>query len=351
MDFSLVFIGTIVLPKKGAMALLQDIFIGATQGAKDASRFYDENYSSIAQWILEPAKKVILRSSQTGICRFCDLRIPNVTFKNEAHAIPECLGNRSLTTDYECDGCNRFFGTGIENDFGNWSKPQRTVSRIRGKKGVPTLKKGSSGGWRIEHGPAGLEVTQYEDDPVAIVNEAAHEIVLTLRRDPYTPVAVLKAFAKMALSLLPEEELPNFRAAMAWIRNTDHQVGLVANTFPVLHSFVPGDDPFVSIAAILLRRRADHLRVPYLTFVLTYGNEVFQTVLPSPERDTAISNQKIKFRYFPTPYELLEPVAPMRRELIDLTGRSPVVGETIQTVMSYELSPRDEREGLVRRGS
>jgi hypothetical protein len=107
---------------------------------------------------------------------------------------------------------------------------------------VPTLKKESSGGWRVEHGPAGLEVTQYEDDPIAVVNEATNEIALTLRRDPYTPVAVLKAFTKMALSLLPEEELPHFRAAGAWIRNTDHKASSV-KTFPVLHTFVPGDEP------------------------------------------------------------------------------------------------------------
>ena len=299
--------------------------------------FYEESYSCIGQWLLKPGKKVILRSSQSGVCRFCSLTAPNVTFKDEAHAIPESLGNTSLFTKYECDDCNQFFGRGIENDFGNWSKPQRTMSRIRGKKGVPTLKKGSSGGWRVEHGPVGLEVTQYEDDPIAVVNEATNEITLTLRRDPYTPVGVLKAFTKMALSLLPEEELPHFHAAGAWIRNTDHQAGLV-KTFPVLHTFVPGDDPSINIAVILLRRRTNDLPVPYVTFVLTYGNEVFQTVLPSPERDVAISGQKVKFPYFPTPYELnrnLEQVAPMRREL-DLTGRSLVKGETIQTVMRYE---------------
>jgi hypothetical protein len=81
--------------------------------------------------------------------------------------------------------------------------------------------------------------------------EATNKIDLTLRRDPYTPVAVLKALTKMGLSLLPEGEISNFRGATAWIRNTDHQVGLVKG-FPVLHAYVPGDDPFVNIAVILL---------------------------------------------------------------------------------------------------
>jgi hypothetical protein len=220
--------------------------------------------------------------------------------------------------------------------LGNWSKAQRALSGVQGKKGVPKLKGRQ---WRFEHGSAGIKVMQDESDPIAVVNETSKEITLTVRRDPYTPVAVLKAFAKIALSLLPEKEVPNFRAAMAWIRNTDHKVGLVnTSTFPVLYTFVPGNDPLVN-SVILLRRRTDDLPVAYVTFVLTYGNEVFQTVLPSPERDAAISGQKVKFPYFPTPYELdrdLEPVAPMRRERIDLTGRSLVKGETIQTVMRYE---------------
>src|ERR1700730_14470064 len=51
--------------------------------------FYEESYSCIGQWLLKPGKKVILRSSQSGVCRFCSLTAPNVTFKDEAHAIPE----------------------------------------------------------------------------------------------------------------------------------------------------------------------------------------------------------------------------------------------------------------------
>jgi hypothetical protein len=320
------------------MAPLRDFFTSA----KDAKRFY-ENYSFIRQWIQEPGKKVILRSTQPGVCRFCCLRAPKVTFKNEAHAIPECTGNRSLFTDYECDDCNRFFGIGIENDFGNWSKAQRALSGVKGKKKrVPALKGGSTRPWRFEHDSAGIRVTQDEGDPIAVVNEATEEFTLTVPQDPYTPVAVLKAFTKMALSLLPEEELPNFRRAMSWIRNTDHQVGLVkTSSFPVLYTFVPGNDPFEN-SAVLLRRKTDDLPLlPYAMFVLFYGNEVFQTIVPSPERDAAISQN---IPYFPNAYELgyLQQVAPMRREPIDLTGRCLVKGETIQTVMRYKLRTRDD---------
>jgi hypothetical protein len=92
----------------------------------------------------------------------------------------------------------------------------------------------------------------------------------------------------------------------------------------------------------LLRRKTDDLPLlPYAMFVLFYGNEVFQTIVPSPERDAAISQN---IPYFPNAYELgyLQQVAPMRREPIDLTGRCLVKGETIQTVMRYKLRTRDD---------
>jgi hypothetical protein len=63
-------------------------------------------------------EKVVAR----GACAagFCGESSPEDTFKLEAHALPEALGNKSLTTTYECDACNQGFGRGIENDFGHW---------------------------------------------------------------------------------------------------------------------------------------------------------------------------------------------------------------------------------------
>jgi hypothetical protein len=319
------------------MATAEDLFPGASEDGLRALHFYENNYAPIGEWIIEPGKKIILHSDMVvQTCRFCGKHSPEVTFNMAAHAIPECLGNKSLFTAYECDACNGFFGRGIENDFGNWSKPQHIFGRIRGKKGVPTVKKGSSGGWRLEWSADEiLEITQSDDDPVAIDDPVAKQIAFTLLRDTYTPVAVLKAFTKMGLTLLPDEELPNFRAAITWIRNPDHSVGLVKE-FPVLHTFVPGNAPFVKIAAVLLRRKADELAVPYVTFVLTYGNEVFQSILPSPERDAAISGRKVQYCYFPNVYDLgAIPKEPMGREWIDLSGRSLVKGEKVQTRIGY----------------
>src|SRR5688572_6739953 len=99
-------------------------------GVEAAAQFYDQNYDCLDQWNLKPGDKIVLGSKDNCLCRFCGRGKPDVTFEFDAHAIPEALGNKSLYTNCECDSCNQKFGKGIENDFGNWSKPMRTMGRI-----------------------------------------------------------------------------------------------------------------------------------------------------------------------------------------------------------------------------
>jgi hypothetical protein len=308
----------------------------------EALAFYQNKFQLLNSWFLEPGKKIVLPGTADRICRFCGGRPPDVTYRMEAHAIPESLGNKSLSTEYECDACNASFGGGIENDFGNWSKPTRTFARIRGKSGVPTLKKGSSGGWRIEYGAAGFQISEYEDDPICEVDQNSKLITFRLKRDPYTPVAVLKAFVKMGLSLIPAAELHNFQSALSWIKQSDHGIGLVQD-FPILYSFIPGPLPNDKIAVMTFRRKDGCEEVPYAFFVLGYGNEVFQVFLPSPERDLAIQGRQLTLYHFPTPYgEDPSKYGPVRRGQLNLTGREIVKGQVASIVVGFDHATRTE---------
>ena len=307
----------------------------------EAVSFYEANYQSLGTWFLTPEKKITLGNSVNQTCRFCGKSSPEVTFKLDAHAIPESLGNKSLFSAYECDNCNHeVFGNGIENDFGNWSKPMRTFARIRGKKGVPTLAKAGTAGWRIQCDGFGFAIKAYENDPIFTMDEAAKTITFQLQRDVYTPVAVLKAFIKMGLSVMPDNEMPNFAAAVNWIRQKDHQVGLVSESgFPILYSFVPGPMPNDKITILTFRRKDGIAGVPYAFFILGYGNEVFQVFLPSPERDQSIDGKKITLMAFPNPRDInTSQFGPTRRGLLNLTGRMAVKDEIFPLTMGFEAS-------------
>lgn len=305
--------------------------------SEQAISFYETHYDVLESWLLTPGNKVMLGDRANRRCRFCGKGRPEVTFKKVAHAIPEALGNKSIESAYECDPCNEKFGSGIENDLGNWSKPMRTLARIRGKSGVPTLKKGSNGGWRIEHGPKGFEISSYEDDPIYSVDEAAQKVTFTLKRDPYVPVAVLKAFVKIGLTLLPDSEVANFPHAMNWVQSLDHGREF-ASSFPIIYTFRPGPVPPDLIVAMILRRKAGIVGVPYCYLVLGYGNEVFQIQLPSEQHDSDMNGRAYTLRAFPVP-DAPDPAlygAP-KTGLLNLTGRDLVRGDTVDIGLGYEV--------------
>lgn len=303
-----------------------------------AIEHYKANYVLLDAWSLSPLSKVKLGDPSKRQCRFCRRSYPAVTFRKVAHGIPEAIGNRSLTTFYECDDCNDLFGSGIENDFGNWSKPLRTLARIRGKGGVPTLKGGADGGWRIQYDEAGFLIQHAESDPPYEVDEAHGKLTLTLTRDTFTPVAVLKAFVKMGLAVLPESEIGHFDEAVAWVRSLDHTVSFVSE-FPVLYTFVPGVQPESFISLQVLRRKSAEAAVPYAFIVLSYGNEVFQVFLPCPTQDRHINGKRLGLYHFPLPQDFEpSPFGAITRTVLDLTGRSPVRGETTRVRLSYDTT-------------
>lgn len=137
----------------------------------ELAAFYEMHYKTVGSWTLQPGHKIFLGDKETRRCRFCGKGGPEVSFRDEAPAIPECVGNKSLFTYHECDSCNQAFGRGCENDFGNWSLPMRTMARIRGKSSVPTIKHDAAGKLRIDSHPDGLEVSVneaegfFEDNP------------------------------------------------------------------------------------------------------------------------------------------------------------------------------------------
>ncbi|WP_374451860.1 HNH endonuclease [Phenylobacterium sp.] len=300
-----------------------------------AAAWYSANYSTIAHWIVRPTDKVVLGEASSRTCRFCGKSEPEVTFKLEAHAIPEGLGNKSIFSNYECDPCNQAFGRGIENDLGNWSKPMRTFSRIRGKNSVPTLKKGGEApGWRIEHDDKGFSIKQYEDEKVCAVDAGNKSIRFDLKRDSYTPVAVLKAFVKIGLTLMPEAEIQNFEHAIAWVSDPDHSK-VLAEQCPVIYTFIPGPMPNDVIAAFILRRKPGVSGVPYAWVVIGYGNEVFQFIIPSKPQDGS-GYPSFQLLRFPTPSLQDERVGAPKWRALDLTGRDVVKGEAFSISLGFD---------------
>lgn len=307
------------------------------QGLLAALKFYHENYDDIAGWVLTAdGKNVMLGNKENRVCRFCGGKPPAAKFRRVAHAIPEQLGNKHLRSYYECDACNEFFGKGIETDLGNWSMPMRTMLRICGSNGVPTMKqRGPTAGWRIEYGKSGFKISSYEANPIHEFDHAAKKLTLKLKRDPYTPVAVLKALMKIGITLMPEDEITNFPDLVSWVREPDHTKRF-ANV-SVIETFQPGPMRPDVVAAIILRRKPSVTGLPYAFLVLAYANETLQVPLPSVENDAAIHDKPTKFYRYPTPRDLENDGYGLpRSNQLWLTGSSVVKNETFSLSFGFD---------------
>jgi hypothetical protein len=300
-----------------------------------AINFYQTNYQLVTQYLLKVGEVTTIGEKSSQTCRFCKETQPKVTFSKSAHAFPEVIGNKSLFTNYECDDCNGLFGKGIEDHLGKWSAPTRAISQVRGKKGVPTLQK-IGGGWRIELGEAGLEIQDYVDEPVVQIDKEESQLRISIPRQTYIPVAVFKAFVKMALSIMSEDEMALFSDTIRWIRNLDHSAPFMSSGLILINTFVPGPLPFSSIGAFLFRRKADELPVPYATFVVAYGNDCYQIFVPCPPKDRNLQTT-VSLPCFPTPYDMeLNQYGLPRRAVVDLGGREPVKGELVQIKIHFD---------------
>lgn len=296
-----------------------------------AQAFYRRHYAVLDMWTITPGVRVILESGNSQVCRFCKRSAPEVTFRLKAHAIPEALGNKGMLSRYECDECNKVFGSTIENDLGNWSLPMRTLLRIRGKNGAPTLKN-ERDGWRIECDDGSeLKVSHNGIDSVFEVDEDQKLIRFNLKRGVFVPLAVRKAFVKIGLTLLPEVEVPNFEEAIKWIRDSRYPNELMVR-MPVLRTLVAGPMNGNIITVAVLRRIEPNNSLPYAFLVLSIAYESYQVMLPSPQFDPPLDAAPLRMPVFPvTTGHDGESIC----TALNLLEGERVLDEAVSMVMSY----------------
>ncbi|KVQ35723.1 hypothetical protein WK03_35230 [Burkholderia cepacia] len=294
--------------------------------------FYLQHYTMLNMWNITPGVKVVLGSSGPRVCRFCQRRAPEVTFRLKAHAIPEAFGNKGMVSRYECDECNKHFGSTIENDLGNWSLPMRTLLRISGKKGVPTLKN-ERDGWRIEcDDGTELKVSHNRIDSVFEVDEAQKLIRFNLKRGPFVPLGVRKALVKIGLTLLPDTEVQNFAESIKWIRDPQHSNEQMVR-MPVLRTLRPGPMNGQMITAAVLRKSEPNSSLPYAFLILSVANETYQVMLPSPRLDPPLDDAPMQMPAFAAG---LNQNRNSIYAALNLSDTERVVDEVLSAVMSYD---------------
>jgi hypothetical protein len=200
---------------------------------------FDLNYQVVASYRLDAPAPEWPRGSGRRQCRFCERSAPRATFTDPIHAIPQFLGNTSLLAECECDECHELFKDSLVDDFEEFTRPFRT---------------GVYNGSR----PGG-----------------------TARRS--ISIAALKCLARMALSIMPEDEVDFFQDTIEWVVNPDHD--LDRRSFRglgcLLHVAPETSSPWTALA----RRLDDDAPFPYMLFFIGTANVVFETAVPLCVRD------------------------------------------------------------------
>jgi hypothetical protein len=212
------------------------------------------------------------------ICRFCKKKYPETTFKEEAHAISEGLGNKQLILNEECDECNHFFDREIERDFIAYHDLLRVFFgiKVKGNK-VPKLKGENFVFSKRDSKNLTMVIT---DDSVREKENGVPQNLILKTNHEIKMQNIYKALCKFALSVIEGKYIDYFDKTIRWLKG-EIEVEKLPKVV-VLNSY----NFFARKPEIILYiRNNNNKKLPFLIgeFTLTYLKYIF--IVPFSSQD------------------------------------------------------------------
>jgi len=222
-------------------------------------------------------------------CRFCEARDKSMFGQpTNAHTFPEALGNKILFSLDECISCNKNFSI-YEDALCKAAGPFLTLGGVKGKKRVRQTGRSDSNSLIKHFNQAGRRNIHIKA-PALAVNMVASQprtdilkFRIPVKGDMFVPLYAYKALLKIAISLLPTDELHRFKKAKESLqtKNTPPTRGELSVGFS--YSYIGNAPP--TLAGALIRRRDDNASIPYVLAIIQAGSICFQIALRSDEKD------------------------------------------------------------------
>lgn len=208
-------------------------------------------------------------------CRFCNRTLAdNAKFEKVAHAIPACMGNKLLKLNDECDDCNQHFGDNVEPTLAELLRIHRVFLGIEGR-GMKRAAKFSNGSMFHD----GKQLVVVSDK---ISKDAAGALNAQLGGEKrVVPMKFYQALAKIALSVIPEEELSLLKRTAAWVRFDE----FAGTKLPEVASAVVPLPPDPSAQIALYIRRSEASRLPHVVCEFRLGCYLYVYSLPFSDKD------------------------------------------------------------------
>lgn len=247
-----------------------------------------------------PQKKVKIgeKNKKKRKCIYCRGCIADgkTTFREDAHAIPEALGNIKFFQNEECDICNDYFSNNAEEDMGNMLIWNRLQYGMKGKNGYPIFQFGHNLFARYIDG----ENEDYEKDwgrfevtkslirgskikgPVFISTDGekvSDSIELTYVKD-YKPMHIYKTLVKCVIGLIGNDKLTPFSKTIDWLRNDEEY-----RTLPRI-AIVNARCIFMEPELYIFIRKDDaNVLLPYCFGELRVLKNIYVFIIPFCEKD------------------------------------------------------------------
>ncbi len=218
--------------------------------AAEMDTVFQLNYQTVVEFSLAEPDQRILGDLRRPHCRFCEQSPPRAAFSYVRPAVPELVGNSSLFTRELCDECAKQFADTIDADFARfWEslEPLRTGTASFRELRVPTA----------------------------------------------VPIVAYKSLVRMALSLMPEQELTSFTDTIEWVSNPDHAFdrNLFENAGSLVYQVhVPYSAAWVALSS----RIEEDAPFPYMLFFLGADRLILQTHLPLCALDEDLDGTEVR---------------------------------------------------------
>jgi hypothetical protein len=221
--------------------------------ASEQDLLFALNYATIARYPLNGGAVRILGDPTQRRCRFCEQSIARTRFEGAPPLVPPLLGETALVVGDECDACQVRFQEDLAKPFEAFVRPV-LARAVTGDLPRP-----------------GLSI----------------------------PVPAYKFLVKMALSIMPEDDLPSFEEAIEWVCNPNHgqDLGAIRGlSCRVYLSPLPIPSPHASLA----RRIEDDAPFPAMLFFVSTRHVVFQVTLPLSPGDDEIDGVPVHVPTLPS---------------------------------------------------
>jgi hypothetical protein len=247
------------------------------EGGNSVEFYADEDYSPILHLPFRSWRNRPIRLRDAGsaqICRFCSRTNPAASFRKKSHAVPEFFGNKVILSENECDDCNHALAAAYEDDLSQATLVHRTLSQIRGKRGLTTFKDNN-----VSFRPNGIghDIALTSEEFAKSIDLASKRLELPpLKSGAFVPIRAAMALVKIAISICPQAEFDQLLDTVKWLMGQQH---VAIARFLVLYSFHPNSLSRKGGSVTLWKRQ--HVEVgPYLWCTLRSAHHRYQWMIP-----------------------------------------------------------------------